>query len=256
VHLAYIDDSGDERSMVLGAVLVPAVAWLEVHDRLASFRSRLSKAHGFRMRWELKAGHLVSRSSKGNWRKLQTPTRTRHGIYLAALRELGGLAPEVRTVAVVAPDRNHARVQTSAVEDCWDVLLQRLERFATKNDTQIMLLPDDGNPLTVRKLARRKRRFGYAPSAYGGDARRVPFTQLVDDPVHRNSAHSYLIQWADLVAHAAFRRVIPRSDGPAGLWEAMGGAVLGEANQIERGRGADEPPGLIVWPDRAMPPVH
>lgn len=252
-YVAYVDDSGDESSFALGCVLVPTPQWLDVHDELVAFRSQLSKLRGFRMQHELKASHLVTPSASGTgpWRGLGVPRRTRIGIYRAALSVLDSLAPTVRTLAVVAPSREHEKFKGDAVEECWDKLMERLETFCRYNKTECILLPDDGNPATVVRLARRKRRFGYAPSAFGGSSRKVPFVQLVDDPFPRASKGSYLLQWADLVAPAAFRRVIPRQDVPPNLWEQIGASNLGEANRIERQRGScNEPDGLIVWPDR------
>jgi hypothetical protein len=248
MHIAYVDDSGDERTFALGVVLVPAGQWLEVHDQLVAFRRGIRDSRDFRMRRELKAVDFLSRG--GPWHKLQVDIRTRLGIYRAALRELRDLSPVVRTFGVVIPDRMDTRLRVGAVEAGWDIILERLERFCFHEKTHCLLMPDEGDPLVVRKLARRKRRFGYAPSAFGGESRRVPFRQLVDDPAHRNSKNTYLGQWADLVAYAAFRRIVPRGDFPLNMWDTMEGARLGEVNQIERRKGSMEPPGIIVWPGR------
>lgn len=251
MHIAYIDDSGDEHSMVLGAVIVPAAQWLAIHDTLVRFRRELSRREGFRMADELKATTVLSRG--GRWRALGTPTDRRLGIYRAAMRELADMAPTVSALAVVVPDRTDPRLQAPAVEAAWNVLLERLERFCFKSETTMLLMPDDGNPRTVRKLARRKRRFGYTPSAFGGASRKVPFDRLVDDPAHRDSSQSYLMQWADLVSYAAFRAVLPRPNFPPNMWDAIGPARLDPANALERNRGSDEPPGLIIWPQRRRP---
>lgn len=251
MHIAYIDDSGDQRSVVLGALLVPSNRWLEIHDQLVAFRRELSSRHGFRMRHEMKASQIVSHA--GPWHKLNISTKSRFGIYRAALREVASMAPAVRAVAVVIPDRRHPKLRddSKVIVEAWDVLLERIERFCSKSNTHVLLMPDDGNPRTVRSVARRRRRFGYAPSAFGGSGRAVPFRQLVDDPAHRDSSQSYLCQWADLVAYAAFRKIVPRADVPDNLWDDLGDACLHEANSLaRRGQGSLEPPGIIVWPDR------
>ena len=74
-------------------------------------------------------------------------------------------------------------------------MLERLETFCRHNKSTCFLLPDDGNTKLVRRLARQHRRFSYAPSAYGGEARRVPFRQLVDDPAHRDSSTNYVMSF-------------------------------------------------------------
>lgn len=255
--LAYVDDSGDQRAAVLCAVLVPASQWLDVHDALVRFRRRLSRDTGFRMGYELKATELVG--AGGRWRRLQVPMRTRIGIYRAAMRELASMAPVVRTFAVVLPDRADQRLDRRHAEVLWRVTLERLQTYSVKTATTCILVPDEGNPRTVTKLARRHRRFAYVPAAFGpggpGTGLPVPFERLVDDPFHKNSASSYLMQWTDLAAYAAFRAIVPTPGFPPTMWETLDDARLGEANAIERRKGSREQPGLIVWPSRMRPGV-
>lgn len=253
MHLAYVDDSGDSRTLVLGAILVPADQWLAVHDHLVGFRRRLSKETGFRMRNELKATELISNG--GAWRKLNptVPLRRRLGIYKAALGHLAALAPTVRALGVVIPNRLDSRLRGDAHSEAWDTLLERLERFCHYASTTCLVVPDRGSERNLKAMARRKRRFGYAPSAFGGDPLPVPFRQLVDDPMPKDSRESYFLQWADLVAYAAFRQVMPAPGVPSRLWGELGEAMLGEANNVERRKGSSEPPGLIVWPSRMKP---
>lgn len=232
---------------------MPVDQWLEIHDRLVAFRRELSRSQGFRMRSELKATQIVSRG--GAWRRASITERTRLGVYKRAIGELAAMAPVVRVLAVVIPDRHDPFFKgRPAVAVCWDVLLERLERFCFYTGSSMLVAPDDGAPLIARGVARRRRRFGYVPSAFGGPSRSVPFRQLVDDPITRDSASHYLMQWADLVAYAAFRRVVPRADFPTGIWDLLSEARLGEANAVERSRRhSAEPPGLIVWPSRWRP---
>jgi hypothetical protein len=254
MHLAYVDDSGDRDSFVLGAILVPSAQWLDVHDRLVAFRRTMSQELQFRVRWELKATELVA--GGGKWRTLRTPLRTRYGLYKAALRVLAELAPSVRTLGVVVPNRADARLWNGPREDGWDRLMDRLERFSANMGSTCLLVPDEGSPGQLRTWARRKRRVGHVPAAFGGPALPRPFRQLVDDPVFRASSEGYISQWADLVAYAAFRQIKPRPEVPEKLWDELAGARLSEANDLERARrGSTEPPGLIVWPSRMRPGV-
>jgi hypothetical protein len=91
------------------------------------------------------------------------------------------------------------------------------------------------------------------PPRRSAGSQRVPFKQLVDDPFFRDSKESYLVQWTDLAAYAAFRTVMTRPSVPPDLWADLGAARLAEANTIERSKGSEEPPGLIVWPSRLKP---
>src|SRR5206468_2048915 len=79
-------------------------------------------------------------------------------------------------------------------EVAWEYLLQRLERFTTKDGTQVLLVHDEGEGLLIRKLARRARRIGTAGSAFGTGSLKRPARLVVDDPVSRKSHESYFIQ--------------------------------------------------------------
>ena len=134
------------------------------------------------------------------------------------------------------------------VEVAWEYLIQRLERFSTKNGSNIVLVHDLGEEDLVRKIARKSRRIGSAGTHFGTGSLRRPFTKLVDDPVARDSARSYLLQLADMDAYAAFRRVYPPPVRavqvvPQGAWDQLGPARLAEANMLAGG-----PVGIVVWP--------
>ena len=111
-------------------------------------------------------------------------------------------------------------------DTAWDFLLQRLERLTTKQETQVLLIHDEGDALAVRTLARHARRAGIAGSAFGSGFVRTPFRGLVDDPVSRSSQQSYFLQLADLNA-SALARIDPgllARNGPR-KWQPSAGVL-------------------------------
>ena len=238
----------------MGAIVVPARQWNEVLDALVAFRSRLSHDHGFRMRNELHATDFPS--GAGSWYGLKAGPRQRWGVYKAALAVLRELAPVVQAYGIVVPDLHDRRLRVPGRDLAWTVLLERLERYTIKQDSMAMLIADSGQQLAVRRLSRQRRRYGPVPSAFGPGYLARPFERLLEDPWFRASEESYFLQWADLVAYAAFRTVLPRAPQvPPDLWSELGDvAVLREVNELERrARRSNERPGLIVLPGRAMP---
>jgi hypothetical protein len=136
------------------------------------------------------------------------------------------------TFAVVIDKRSAAakfEAKRAASDIAWEYLLQRLERRANKEGTQILVVHDEGDPLTIRKRCRKARRAGTAGSAFGTGLLSVPFTHLLDDPVPRTSAQSYFLQLADMSAYAAFRKVHPppprrQQIVPTHMWDYLGDA--------------------------------
>lgn len=115
--------------------------------------------------------------------------------------------------------------------------------------TQILIVHDEGDALTVRKRARKARRAGTAGSALGTGTLNVRFTQLLDDPVPRNSQQSYFLQLADMTAYAAFRRLCPPPARrtqivPERMWDQLGDARFAKVRSSRYG----DPPGIVPGP--------
>lgn len=252
MYLAYVDDSGDagpkgSRSYVLACVLVDAQAWPRVFDDVLGFRRQLKATFGVPMRVELKANYLLR--NKGPFFALKLSERSRRRIYDLAMSHQGGLG--TKTFAIVIDKQKLAvrPVPRDPREVAWEYLLQRLERLSSKtSNTPIMVIHDEGEELTIRKLMRRARRIGTAGSAFGTGSLSRPATYLIDDPVPRNSAHSYFIQMADLNAYAAYRNTFGPSPHPRPIvtpqtWNRIDTGRFRPANSLKGGT-----PGIVVWP--------
>lgn len=181
---------------------------------------------GVRMRSEIKANYLLRNS--GDLRDYGLGQGARRVIYRAHLRVLSPLG--VRAFAVVVDKRAGFTSPADCFNLAWESLLQRLERTSTKEGTRFVVIHDEGENDAVRRWVRRARRYLTAGTAYGGGTIVAPASLLVDDPVARQSRHSYFIQVADLLAYAAFRSVIPPSTSiesicPQGMWGEVGDAT-------------------------------
>ncbi len=116
----------------------------------------------------------------------------------------------------------------------WTPMLQRLERTSRAwSNSTVFIIHDEGENPQIRKLARWSRRRLSAGNLGGYGSTRVPFGQLLDDPMPKASHESYFIQLADLVAYSAFRRLyLPSSPVaqvvPGKMWEQLGDATLSE----------------------------
>lgn len=251
MYIAYIDESGSTGkiagggsiSYTLGCVLVRSSQWPEVFDALIGYRRFLKTRFGLPARSEIKANHLLRNG--GDFRALALSEDARYAIYRGALRLCAKLDLKAFGV-VVRKDRLRT---VDAHEFAWTFLLQRLERLTTKQTDEIVIVHDEGDSARIRALARRARRAGIAGSAFGPGFLRVPFRRLIDDPVPRRSHESLFLQFADLIAYAAFRRVYPPPPRavqivPELMWDELGTARFAEVNQ----RSGGPSPGIVSWP--------
>jgi hypothetical protein len=225
MHFAYVDESGDSgrggsRTYCLACVLVGADVWPNRFDRLIDFRRHLRNLFRVPVRAEIKANYLLRNG--GPFRPLGLSESARYSIYRQSMR----LHPKLgfKTFAIVVSKANHP--DRTADDIAWEYLLQRLERFAHYGDEVVLVVHDEGNALAVRKLARKARRAGTAGSMLGTGVLTRPFSQLLDDPVSRNSAQSYFLQLADLAPYAAFRRhypppALPVQIVPQSMWDEL-----------------------------------
>lgn len=251
MYLAYIDESGStgdvakggSHSYTLGCVLLKASQWPGAFDGLIGYRRFLKKRFGVLARTEVKANHLLQNG--GAFRDLALSERARHSIYRGMLR----LCPKLGLKAFAVVIRKELVYAGDPYEYAWSFLLQRLERVTTKQDSQILIIHDEGDDLRVRTMARKTRRAGIAGSAFGTGFVKVPFRGLLDDPVSRRSHESLFLQLADLVAYAGFRRVFPPPPRavlivPELMWDELGHARFEEVNQ----RAGGPSPGIVAWP--------
>ncbi|WP_109778490.1 DUF3800 domain-containing protein [Streptomyces sp. CG 926] len=249
--LAYIDESGNTGAVAgggtvtytLGCVLVNDSDWSTAFDEAVAFRRRIKERFGILMRSEIKANFLLRNS--GSIRKLGLAPAARHIVYRAHLRVLQDM--QVKAFAIVIDKRQHDLSDGQCFELAWTTLLQRLERASTAARTPVMVIHDEGENDQIRRLVRRARRRLTAGSLYGTGSLNVPARMLIDDPVPRNSDHSYFIQFADLVAYAGFRAHVAPSKNiaavcPAEMWHELGSAMRRETNM----RGGGPAPGIVV----------
>lgn len=251
MYLAYVDESGStgaveaggSKSFVLGCVLVRDGEWAATFDGLIGYRRFLKARFGVPVRAEIKANHILQNADA--FRTLALSERARHAIYQGHLRLNAKLGLKVFAIVI-----RKEQIRSGDPHDfAWTFLLQRLERFTTKQGSQALIVHDEGNEGRVRALARKSRRAGIAGSAISPGFLRVPFRGLVDDPVARRSHESYFLQLADLAAYAAFRRVYPPPARavqivPEMMWDELGAARLAEVSQ----RSPGPSPGIVSWP--------
>lgn len=255
MYVAYVDESGDDgtskkasKSYAVGCVMLDGTSWSSTFDQMIAYRRFVRDRFGIPVRAELKANYLLQNGGALRDRPLSELARFK--LYRSLMRIQPKLG--LTTFAVVIDKSKAVKKFATArpVSDiAWEYLLQRLERRAHKERTEILVVHDEGDALTIRKRARKARRAGTAGSSTGLGVLSVPFTRLLDDPVARNSQQSYFIQLADLNAYAAFRRVYPpprrtREIVPQTMWDELGPARFRPVRAARYG----DPPGIVPGP--------
>lgn len=254
VQIAYVDESGDDgtrrrssQSYALGCAVVESHDWAATFDGLINFRRYVAATYGIPVRSEVKANYLLRNG--GPLRAHPLSERARFKLYRAHMRIQDKLG--VKAFAIVidkAEAANRLDTKRAASDIAWEYLLQRLERSFRRSE--VLIVHDEGDSLTIRKRCRKARRAGSAGSSFGTGLLNVPFRNLLDDPVPRLSHQSYFLQLADLNAYAAFRRLYPPPADrgrvvPERMWDFLQDAHMTVVRNTDRYPG---PPAIVPWP--------
>lgn len=199
MRLFYVDDSGDERRMLLTAVGIPAERWTDCLTAWLDWRRSLYAEHGVPAGFELHAGHFVTgrgnpapTAADGSQPSINTSKPLRRRIYRSALEIIAQLPVQVLTVH---------RGDTNKMA-AYRELLARMElTLAGSNTIGIVVVDglDEGHRAEHRELELATR-------------------HILEDPWMQPAHHSQFIQIADLIVHSAFQAVV-RNPSREFMWE-------------------------------------
>jgi len=233
-------------TFTLGCVLIEAERWPDVFDDMIDYRRYLRDRFKIPVRAELKANYLLRNG--GPLRPLHLSEGARFAVYRGHMRLQAKLGLKCFAIMIRKNVMEARGLTLNPRHVAWEYLIQRLERFTTKEKTHVVVFHDEGEGGIARTLTRKARRAGSAGSAFGTGSLKRPARLLLDDPVSRKSHESYFLQLADLDAYAAFRSYYPPPKRPInivpqGMWDQLGSARMGAVNQYSGGT-----PGIVVWP--------
>lgn len=210
MYIMYVDESGDvgkinspSNYFVLSAIVVHETAWWSLLDDVVNFRRGLKTGYGLKMKEEIHAAEFVTGRPKLS---VTIPRNLRLDMLKQCLKWLN--TRDDISVYSVRCDKNTTR---DVFEYTWRVFIQRFENtlnyrnFPTPqaNDKGI-IVADDTNIRKLTGLLRGMRRFNHIPSMIPGyGSRPILLRSVIEDPIFRDSANSYLHQMADIVAYFA-----------------------------------------------------
>jgi hypothetical protein len=143
------------------------------------------------------------------------------------LRILGGVASYLATIPDinlihVCFDKQNLKVATTDIFDLtWTTLLQRFHNTMSHRkfpgprnaEDKGLIVTDATDGEKLRRLTRRLGQFNAVPNQpqHGPGYRQLPIDTLVEDPVPRDSRHSYFLQCCDVAAYLLTQKLKPNS---------------------------------------------
>lgn len=222
MYLMYVDESGDpgivgspSNYYVLSGLVVHELRWQSYLDQLIQFRGRMQNAFGLRVREEIHAASLITRPGP----LVRIRRNDRLTIIRSFANELASMN-ELNAINVVV-DKSNKASPSDVFVFAWTALLQRFENtISSRNfpgpanpDERGMVFPDNTDNKRVTQLLRQMRRYNPVPhqQRFGIGFRNLMISHLIEDPSFRESAHSYFIQAADLIAYLLLQKLDPNS---------------------------------------------
>ena len=228
MYFCYVDESGDSGKVksptswfVLAAVLVNDKRWREARTHVGNFRRSLRDKFGVKFDAEFRASDIVK--NRGDFDNSGMSFPTRKALYEAAMR----FQRKCGMVRVFAVAVRKDKVGERNVRDiAWEMAIVRASRFGNEAGENVHFIPDQGEiNFITKKIAQMRER-------------ETP--NIVEDPSERNSRASWFVQFADLNAYAAARKVHPGRNIDGKLWDALGDCrIIDSADGI--------PEGIQIW---------
>jgi hypothetical protein len=221
MYLMYVDESGDTglqnsptRYFVLSAMIFHELRWHEMLESLITFRKHLRDTKGLKLREEIHASHFINNP--------QELVRIRRNDRLDIMKQCMDWAAEqsgMNIVSVVVDKHHHSN---DVFEFAWKILLQRFENninyrnFAgpMNADERGIVISDNTDGRKLQTLVRKMRRYNPVPNMqglYGGGARNLRVSHVVEDVMMKDSSSSYFHQIADVVAYCVRQMYEPNA---------------------------------------------
>lgn len=230
MHLMYVDESGDTgvpsagsptTLFCLSGVVVHELAWQDTIKQLLQFRRWLKRRHGIFLEVELHSAEMINKPAKLH----QSLRSLRKHERLAVIRQFANEIAKLSNVSIINVVLDKTQGIPSADDAfnyAWTSLFQRFENTIdyknfpgpSNSHERGIIFPDDTDGEKLRTLLSRMRINNPLKINLGSGATthvNRPVRFLIEDPVVRNSAESYLIQVADCSAYLLKQSLQPGS---------------------------------------------
>jgi len=219
MYLMYVDESGDAGIMdnsseyfILSGLVIHELRWTQLLDDFIQFRRSVKQSTGFKLREEMHAQIMIN----GRLDKNNNIQRNQRFMILRNTIDWIASQDSVGIMTVVVSKKNFTDPK-DVFEFAWRTLIQRYENTINSHnfpgpqntDDRGIIIADNTNGEILRNLHRKMRRYNPVPSKYTVASRNLPIKLIIEDPVFRDSKHSYFIQIVDIISYFTAQYIKP-----------------------------------------------
>jgi hypothetical protein len=258
MHFIYADESGDtglspggSDHFVLSGVVIHESNWNKVFQAIVEFRRNMHAKYRVPQRIEFHGTEIVT--GKGDFHHTQygLTTAERFELYRDVVGFLASQSDSIHLLNIFIHKTRIIKRDLDLFEFAWTMFIQRFHNCIAekgclhRSNEYGVLMTDKTQDDKLRKLLRKMRAINIVPSKIGLSSRNLLANTILDDPIARDSRHSYLIQMADMVAYALARRFYTKPKlapwGFENYFNILNPALLTLAS-------TDDPQGIYHWP--------
>lgn len=238
MYLMYVDESGDPgvpspngnsptRFFCLTGLVVHELSWSSTHLELLRFRHWLKRKYGVYLDDELHTAELLTKPRNLPQSLSRLPKHERLAIVRHHADAIARLT-NVRLINIIV-DKQHSEQSHTNFRRAWYALFQRFENTmsrgnfpnAVNDDDRGLVFPDNTDAAVLKGHLDAMRERNTLLVRQRDGSREVidePIRLLIEDPVCRDSKHSYFVQAADCAVYL-FRQSL----APNGYMKKHGG---------------------------------
>lgn len=202
---------------ILSGLVLHESYWTDTNVAISEFRTRIESQYGLPICTELHAGEMLGRSGK-DYRDISKSNRFD---ILRKTLDFESTLTNLRIINVVIDKRNKEQ-NCKVFEKAWDALINRFENTicygnfpCPENYPKIqngLIIVDETDEKKLRDLIRRMRHLNLIPSQFSyNDSVRHDLRYVIEDPLHKNSRHSQLIQLSDVNSYFLLQTMHPNT---------------------------------------------
>ncbi|MCF7939849.1 MAG: DUF3800 domain-containing protein [Spirochaetales bacterium] len=217
MKFVYVDESGDPgkfvgsntKHYILSGIIVDVEDWARNLGELVLLRKSIKSEFNLSVREEIHAAELVRIKNMDSYRSIRKHDR------VLMLKRIASEIPVIfRNSKIINIRIDKEKIPYPDEGDystiAWKRFIQRYDTYLKKEDAKGMVFADDGNETLIRNLVRKMRKYNPVPSRYSSNYKNVVTDNIIEDPILRDSKHSYFIQVADIITYALFQFLYPK----------------------------------------------
>lgn len=214
MYIAYYDEAGDDGFpkyssplFALTTLYLHYLNWKPAFEQIQKFRRQLRATYGIPVKTELHTKYFLL--GKEPYRALKLSDQYRLDIIGLFCDLIAALDLQIVNVVIVKP--RIMKQNYSVLDTALTYSVQRIEndlKPTVNAQNKFLIITDPGRVGKMRNTTRRIQRINYIPSKFGPTSYRNEIRSLIEDPLPKDSAESYFIQLADLVAQVVYLHAI------------------------------------------------